>query len=50
MVADDGSGGGGRHVESKSMRIVSMRKYLCLGNGDCVTASAPIWVSLFVNK
>lgn len=48
--SDGGSGSGsGRMVESKSWRIVSMRNYLFLGNGasgDCLTASAPIWVSL----
>ena len=57
MVVADGSGrwwwqmADGRwqwqwHVNSKSR---SMRNYLFLGNGasgDCLTASAPIWVSL----
>ena len=41
--------GSRQFVQSKSRRIVSMRNYLCLGRrakGDCVTASAPIWVSL----
>ena len=53
VVESGGSDGGGRPVESKSMRIVGMRNYLCLGNranGDCFTASAPIWVSLSVNN
>jgi hypothetical protein len=47
------AGGVGSMVESKSRRIVSMRIYLYLGdraNGDCLTASAPNWVSLTVNK
>jgi len=51
VVADGGGSGSDsdRMVESKSKRIRSMRKYLRLGNdasGDCLTASAPIWVSL----
>ena len=48
MIVADGSGSD-RMVESKSKRIVSMRNYLCPGNGasgDFLTASAPIWVSL----
>ena len=47
------AGGVGSMVESESRRIVSMRIYLYLGdraNGDCLTASAPNWVSLTVNK